>query len=66
MAWSISTPELDDTIEKYEKHFNEDYPIDYLDNRSDPDYHINRIKDCIASDTPVPLSEYEEFLDCLM
>jgi hypothetical protein len=60
------TPELEKMIAKYEKFFGEDYPLDYLDNREDPDHHIKRINACIASGKPIPLSEYEHLLGCLM
>ena len=72
VGYSRITPELEKMMTKYRWFFRKshpkecDYPLDYLDNRSNPDYHIQRIKDCIASNTPVPLSEYEHLLGCLM
>jgi hypothetical protein len=61
MGWFISTPELDGALAEYKKVFRDYYPLSYLHHPGDPEYHIQRIKDCIASGEPIPLSEYEEF-----
>jgi hypothetical protein len=66
MGYSRITPELKKAIAKYEKFFGEDYPLDYLDDRENPDVHIKRIEDCLASGNPIPRSEYEHLLGCLM
>ena len=72
MAPSRITPELEKMMIKYKWFFRKshpkhcDYPLDYLvcGSLSDVEAHIQRIKDCIASGQPVPLSEYEHRLGC--
>jgi hypothetical protein len=66
MGYYKITPELENMMSKYERIFHEEYPLEYLDSPENPDEHIRRVEGCIASKTPIPLSEYEHLLGCLM
>jgi hypothetical protein len=53
-------PEMEIFLEEYRDKFGEDYPIAYIPVTS------GRIRECIETNTPVPLSEYEDMIGMSM
>ncbi|GHV49875.1 hypothetical protein FACS1894216_01050 [Synergistales bacterium] len=58
------TPELKAVMAEYESKFNDDFPAIYIG--SSTEERIARARACIATNTPVPESEYEHLLGCAM
>ena len=54
----VMTPELNAAIGEYRRIFGEDFPATYVGYTTEG--RIARIKECIATNTPVPESEYAE------
>jgi hypothetical protein len=53
------TPEIDRLMKEYSEKFGEAYPIDYLPG-------ADRIRECIETNTPVPISRYEHMIGWCM
>jgi len=53
-----TNPELKALLKEYREKFGDGYPIDYIGARDAP----TRIRTCIDTNMPVPLSEYEDLL----
>jgi len=51
-----TTPEIKALMKEYKEKFGEEYPIVYVHGAPD------RIRTCIETNTPVPLSEYEHLI----
>jgi hypothetical protein len=54
------TPDLEKAMDEYEEIFGEDFPAEYIGGNTEG--RMARIRECIATDTPVPESEYAHLL----
>ena len=50
-------------MEEYKKKFDEDYPLSFM--QGAPEKNVMRIKECLANNQPILVSEYEHVLKSL-
>jgi hypothetical protein len=55
------TPALVKAMDEYEKKFGDDFPAEYVG--GDTAERLSRIKECLATNTPVPESEYADMIE---